>query len=152
MWYIYKIKYYFPIKKWLHEFHRQMDGTWKYPEWGNPVTKEHTLCSLADNWILAQKFSILKIKFTDHMKLKKEDQSVDVSVSLRRGKRILTGGIMGTKCGAQTKGKGIQRLPYLEIHPICSCKTQILLQMLGSSCWWEPDMAISWNSLSESEK
>jgi hypothetical protein len=26
------------------------------------------------------------------------------------------------------------------------------LQMLGSSCWWELDIAIPWNSLSESEK
>jgi hypothetical protein len=39
-------------------------------------------------WILAQKIGITKIKFTDHMKLKKkEDQSVDTSVLLRRGKQ-----------------------------------------------------------------
>jgi hypothetical protein len=25
-------------------------------------------------------------------------------------------------------------LPYLEIHPICSCQDQILLQMVGRSC------------------
>ena len=28
-----------------------------------------------DKWILSQKFGIPKIQFTDHMKLKKEDQS-----------------------------------------------------------------------------
>ena len=41
------------------------------------------------------------------MTLKKEYQSVDASVDLRRGNRTLTGGIMGTKCGAQKKGKAI---------------------------------------------
>jgi hypothetical protein len=35
------------------------------------------------------KLGIPKIKFTDHMKIKKkEDQSVDVSVFLRRGNKI----------------------------------------------------------------
>jgi hypothetical protein len=44
--------------------------------------------------------------FTDHMKLKKkEDQSVDVSVLLRRGNKILMGGNTETKCGAETEGK-----------------------------------------------
>jgi hypothetical protein len=36
-------------------------------------------------------FGIPKIQFTDHMKLKKEDQSVDALVLLRRGNKILTG-------------------------------------------------------------
>jgi hypothetical protein len=41
---------------------------------------------VTDKWILAQKFGIPKIKFTDHMKLrKKKDQRVDASVLLRRG-------------------------------------------------------------------
>jgi hypothetical protein len=40
------------------------------------------------------------------MKLKKkEDQSVDASVILRRGNKILTGWNMKTKCGAKTEGK-----------------------------------------------
>ena len=40
--------------------------------------------------ILAPKLRILKIQITYHMKLKKkEDQSVDVSVLLRRGNKIL---------------------------------------------------------------
>jgi hypothetical protein len=38
---------------------------------------------------------------------KKEDQSVDVLVLLRRGNKILTGGYMETKCGAETEGKAI---------------------------------------------
>jgi hypothetical protein len=61
-----------------------MDGTRKYhDEWGNLITKEHPWYALTDKWILAQKLGIPKIQFTDHMKLKKEDQSVDTSVLLR---------------------------------------------------------------------
>ena len=46
------------------------------------------------------------------MKLKKkEDHNVDTSVLLRRGNKILKGGKMETNCGAETDGKGIQRLP-----------------------------------------
>jgi hypothetical protein len=41
-------------------------------------------------WILAQMLGIPKIQFTDHMKLKKEEnQKVDASVLLRRGNKIL---------------------------------------------------------------
>ena len=127
-----------------------MDGTWAYhPEWGNQITKYHTWCVLTDKWILAEKFRISKIHsqtiLTSRRKFK-------VWMLLRRGNGILTGGIIGTKCGAESKGKAIQRLPYLEIHPICSCKTQTLLQMLGTSCWLETDMAGSWRSLPKSRK
>jgi hypothetical protein len=53
------------------------------------------------------------------MKLKKkENQSVDASVLLRRGNKILMGGNTETKCGAETEGKNIQRLPHLEIYLI----------------------------------
>jgi hypothetical protein len=52
------------------------------------------------------------------MKPVKEDQNVDASVFLRRVNKILRGGSMETECGAETVGKGIQRLNYLEIHPI----------------------------------
>jgi hypothetical protein len=68
------------------------------------------------------------------MKLKKEDQSVDASVLLRRGDQILTGGNMETKCGAETEGKTIQRLPHLGIHPIYRHQTQILLWMPRNAC------------------
>jgi hypothetical protein len=49
---------------------------------------------------------------------KKEGQNVDASVIFRRVNKILTGGNMETKYGAETEGKATQRLPYLEIHPI----------------------------------
>jgi len=74
---------------------------------------------------LAQKLGIPNIQFTDHMKLKKkEDQSVDISVLLRKGGGQNTmGGVTETKCGAESEGKAIQRLPYLGIHPIHSHQT-----------------------------
>jgi hypothetical protein len=69
------------------------------------------------------------------MKLKrKEDQSVDISLILRREKKIFMGGNMETKCGAETEGKATQRLPHLGIHPIYRHQTQILLQMPRSAC------------------
>ena len=37
---------------------------------------------------------------------KKDDQSVDASVLLRRGNKVLTGGNMETKSGAKTEGQG----------------------------------------------
>ena len=67
------------------------------------------------------------------MKLKKkEDQSMDASVLLRRVNKILTGGNLETKYGAETEEKAIQRLPYLWIHhcmdtvvkPRCYCGCQ----------------------------
>jgi hypothetical protein len=69
-----------------------------------PVTKEHTWYALTDKWILAQRLGIPKIQFTDHMKLKNnEDQSLDASVLLRRGNKLLTEGNTKTKYGAETK-------------------------------------------------
>ena len=99
------------------------------------TNKTHTWYVLTDKLILAQKLGIPKIQFIDHMKgKKKEDQNVDVSVHLRRGNKILTGGNMKTKYGAEPKGKAIQRLPHLDIHPIYSHQTQTLLQMPRSAC------------------
>jgi hypothetical protein len=71
-----------------------MDETRKYHlKCGDSVTKEQTWYVLTDKWILAQKFRIPKIQFTDHMKpKKKEDQSVGASVLLRRVNKIFTGG------------------------------------------------------------
>ena len=65
-------------------------GTRKYhSEWGNSITKEHTCYELADKWILALKLRISKIQFTDHMKLKKnEDQSVDTLILIGRWIKI----------------------------------------------------------------
>jgi hypothetical protein len=40
------------------------------------------------------------------------NKGVDISVLLRRGNKMLTGGNKGTKCGAESEGKAIQRLPH----------------------------------------
>jgi hypothetical protein len=62
------------------------------------------------------------------MKLKKkEDQSVDTSILLRWGNKIPMEGVTETKCGAETEGMTIQRLPHLGIHPIYRYQTQTLL-------------------------
>jgi hypothetical protein len=62
------------------------------------------------------------------MKLKKkEDQSVDILILLRRGNIITMEEVTETKCGAETKGMTIQRLPYLGIYPINKHQTQTLL-------------------------
>jgi hypothetical protein len=97
-----------------------MNETRKYhSECGNPITKQHAWYLLTDKWILAQKLGIPKIQFTNYMKLKKEeDQSVDTLVLLRRGNKIPMGGVTETKCGAETEGMTIQRLPHLRIHSI----------------------------------
>jgi hypothetical protein len=69
------------------------------------------------------------------MKLKKkEDQSVDTSILLRRGNKILMDGFTETKFRAETEGRTIQRLPYLGIHPINNHQTQALLQMPTRFC------------------
>jgi hypothetical protein len=47
---------------------------------------------------------------------KKEYQSVDTSVLLRRGKMPM-GRDRKTKCGSKTEGKTIQRLFHLGIYP-----------------------------------
>jgi hypothetical protein len=61
----------------------------------------------------------------DHVTLKeKEDQSVSALVLLRRRNKILMGGNLETKCGAETEGKAIQRLPHLGLHPMYRYQTQ----------------------------
>ena len=67
---------------------------------------------------ISPKLKIPKMQLTDHMKLKKkENQSLDALVLLRRENKILIGRNMKTKCGAETEGKPIQRLPHLRIQP-----------------------------------
>jgi hypothetical protein len=68
------------------------------------------------------------------MKLRKEDQSVNTSVLLRKLNKILREEVTETKCGAETEGINIQRLPYLGINPICIYQTQALLWMPKRAC------------------
>jgi hypothetical protein len=52
------------------------------------------------------------------MKLKKEDQSVDTWILLRRGNKIPMEGVTETKFRAETESMTIQKLPHLGSHPI----------------------------------
>jgi hypothetical protein len=57
----------------------------------------------------------------------------DTLIRLRRGNRIPMEGVIETKCGAETEGMTIQRLPHLWIHPIkttkprhyCGCQQEL---------------------------
>ena len=86
----------------LHEF--------LHPEWGNPITKEHTWYALNDKWILTQKLWIPKIQFIDYIKLKnKENQSMETSVIFWSMNKILMGGNMETSVEQILK----ERLPLI---------------------------------------
>jgi hypothetical protein len=125
-----------------------MDETRKYhPEWGNPITKEHTRYVFTDKWILAPKLGIAKIQFTDHRSSRRRKTKVFL---LRRGNKILTGRNTETKCGAETEELAIQTLSHLGIHPIYSYQTQTILWMPRSAFWLEPIIAVSWETLPES--
>ena len=114
-----------------------------HPEWGNPITKELTQYVLTDKWILAQKLIIPKIQFAKHMKRKKEDQSVDISLLLRMGNKLPTEWVAETKFGAEMEGRTIRRLPHPGIHTIISHQMQTLLHMPARFCWRDPDIAFS---------
>jgi hypothetical protein len=65
---------------------------------------------------------------------------------------LLSKGNTGTKSGAETEGKAIQRMPHLGLHPICSHQTQTLLGMPRSACWQDPDIAVSLEAVPEPDK
>jgi hypothetical protein len=61
------------------------------------------------------------------MKLKKkEDQNVDTLVLFRMGNKIQMSRVTETKCGTETEGKAIQRLPHLVIRPTYSCMNSFI--------------------------
>ena len=53
-----------------------------------------------------------KIQFAKHMKIKKEDQSVDTLFLLRMGNKIPMEGVTESKFGAEMEERTIQRLPH----------------------------------------
>jgi hypothetical protein len=69
-----------------------------------------------------------------HELKKKEDQSVDTLILLRRGNKIPMEGVTETKFRVENEGMTIQRLPHLEIHPINNYQTQTLFQMPTRAC------------------
>jgi hypothetical protein len=69
-----------------------------------------------------------------HELKKKEDQSVATSILFRRKNKITRKGVKETKCGAETEGMTIQRLPHLGIHLIYNHQTQTLLWIPTRAC------------------
>jgi hypothetical protein len=71
-----------------------MYGTRKYHcEWGNLGPKGHTWYAFTGKWIWTSKLRIPAVQLIDHIKHnKKEFQTVDASILLRRGNKIVTGG------------------------------------------------------------
>jgi hypothetical protein len=65
---------------------------------------------------------------------KKEDHSVDISFLLRMGNKMPMEGVTETKFRAEMKGRTIQSLPHLGIHPINNHQTQTLLHMPARFC------------------
>jgi hypothetical protein len=57
------------------------------------------------------------------VKFKKEDQTVDTSVILRRGSKIPMEGVTETKFGAEIERRTIQRQLHLGTHPINNHQT-----------------------------
>ena len=93
----------------------------------------HDMHSLISEYYPRNRIS--NIQFAKHMKLKKmEDQSVDTSFLLRMGNKIHMEGVTETKLRAEIKGRTIQRLPHLGIHPIYNHQTQTLLHMSERFC------------------
>jgi hypothetical protein len=65
---------------------------------------------------------------------------------------LLSKGNTGTKSGAETEGKTIQRLPHLGIHPTSRYEIQTLLLMPRGACWQEPNTAVSWELLPDPDQ
>ena len=60
--------------------------------------------------------------------------SMDALVLLRREDTKYPQKEIETKCGAETEGKTIHRLPHLVFHPLFIYKTQTLLSMPTNTC------------------
>jgi hypothetical protein len=139
MWYIYTTEYCAAVKN--NEFMKSLD---KWMDLDDIILSEvtqsqkitHDMHSLT-NGLLAQKLRILNIHFAKLMKLKKEDQSVDTLILLRRGNKIpiiFMEGVTETKFGTETEGMPIQSMPHFGIHPINNLQTHTLLQMPTRAC------------------
>jgi hypothetical protein len=97
MWYIYTMEYYSMIKN--NEFMKYLGKDIILSKVTQSQKNTHSMYSLISR--IAQKLRISKIQFTNHMKLKKEDQSVDTSIHLRRGNKIPMEGVIETKFRAE---------------------------------------------------
>jgi hypothetical protein len=96
---------------------------------------------------------IPKIQLTKYMKFtKKEEQSVDTLILLRRGKQNTHGRSYRDKVWSRDWRNDYPEIIHLGIHPIYSNQTQILLWMPRCACWQETDIAVSWDALPQLDK
>jgi len=110
-------------KQWLHEIHRQVDGTRRYhPEWGNSITKEHTWYVLTVKCMLAKKLGLPKIQFTDHRQLKWKKIWM-FQFFLEGRTKYSWEEIQGQRVKQGLKQRLSKDCPTLGIKPICSHQT-----------------------------
>ena len=80
-----------------------------------------------NKWILTQKLGILKIQFTDHMILNKmKDKSVDASVLLRMGNKIVNRNNMETERSSIDFSTS-RSIPCIDAKPRHGCRCQEVL-------------------------
>jgi hypothetical protein len=102
-------------------------GTFSSSSIGDPVFSPMDGCSL-----LAQKFRIPRIQFIEHMKLKKkEDQSVDISVLLKRGSKYSCKEIQSVEQNLKERPSSDcptwESIPYTVTKPRHYCGCQQML-------------------------
>ena len=96
---------------------------------------------------LAPKLRIPKTQFTDQMKLKKKEvQSMDISILLRRGSKYPWEEIQRQSVEQRLKERPPRDCPTWVSIPY-SHQTQTLLWMPTNACGQEPDIAVSWEVL-----
>ena len=134
-----------------------MDGYGGFhPEWGNPITKEHTWRALTDKLILDQKTRSLEYpRYNSQTTWNswKRKTIVWTHQSILEGlNKALMEGVTELQCGVETDEMTIQRLTHLGIHPIYNHQAQTLLWRPTRACWQEPDISVSWEALPVPDK
>jgi hypothetical protein len=150
MWYIYTMEYYSANKN--NDF---MKFTGKWMEFENIILSDviqsqkntHGMYSLiSGHYPKSSKYP----RYNSQTKWSSRRQKVWMLPRWRN--RILRKIKIWRQSVEQRLKESPSRLSLLGIHPIYSHQTQMLLWMPGSTCWQEPDMAISWEVLTEPDK
>jgi hypothetical protein len=105
-----------------------------YPKWGNPITKEHTWCTLTDKWILAQNRRVPRTRKTKLWILWS---------FLEVGTKYPWKDLQKKSLGAESEGRTIHWLPHPWICPLNSHQAQTLLHMPVRVCWQDPYIAVT---------
>ena len=130
-----------------------MNGTSKYyPEWGNPITKEHTWYAF-NKWILDKKLGIPKIQFTNHMKLKRMKTTVWLlRFFLEGGVKIPMRGDTETMFGAKLKERPSSDCPTWGSIPYTVTKRRHYCECQDVLANRSLILAVSWEALQEPDK